>query len=51
MLDAALLAAQPLEVFDKNLLFDGKRLWKKKDPVKEKNRSLSSLSEIRGCSI
>jgi len=29
-----------LEVFfDKNLLFDGKSLWEKKDPVKEKNRS------------
>jgi len=26
-------------IFDKNLLFDGKSLWKKKDPVKEKNRA------------
>jgi hypothetical protein len=25
--------------FDKNLLFDGKSLWGKKDPVKEKNRA------------
>jgi hypothetical protein len=24
---------------DKNLLFDGKSLWEKKDPVKEKNKA------------
>ena len=26
-------------IFDKNLLLDGKILWKIKDPVKEKNKS------------
>jgi hypothetical protein len=28
--------------FDKNLLFDGKSLWEKKDPVKERDKPKST---------
>jgi hypothetical protein len=35
--------------FEKNLLFDGKSLWGKKDPLKEKNRAKGR--EIREASV
>ena len=39
-------------MFDKNLLFDGKSLWRRKDPVKEKNRAkdreIREASEEKG---
>jgi len=42
----------PVRPFDKNLLFDGKSLWEKKDPVKEKNRAkgreIREASEEKG---
>jgi hypothetical protein len=41
-----------LPLFDKNSLFDGKSLWRRKDPVKEKNRAkgreIREASEEKG---
>jgi len=41
-----------VQIFDRNLLFDGKSLWGEKDPVKEKNRAkgreIREASEEKG---